>query len=109
MDCHLPECGVQSETAIPNGRRPGLGRTPNGDSRPKAKLLKLGAPETIKACYEAGPTGYGLYSDLLASGICCEVVAPAKTDKREAPVAEPEKVIGAEAKLMPAWDLIRAL
>lgn len=47
-----------------------------------------------RCCYEAGPTGFGLYRHLAARGIACEVVAPGlvpsrpgdrvKTDPRDA-------------------------
>jgi transposase len=47
-----------------------------------------------RVCYEAGPTGFGLYRHLTAAGIACEVVAPGlvplrpgdrvKTDPRDA-------------------------
>ena len=58
-----------------------LGSVPNDYTRLKAKLLKLGVPKEIKICYEAGPTGYGLYRALIQDGFTCEVVAPAKTPK----------------------------
>jgi transposase len=55
------------------------------------RLRRLGK---LKCCYEAGPTGYGLYRDLTAAGIDCVVVAPSlvpskagdrvKTDRRDA-------------------------
>jgi len=48
----------------------------------------------VRCCYEAGPTGFGLYRHLRARGIACEVVAPGlvpsrpgdrvKTDQRDA-------------------------
>ena len=48
----------------------------------------------VRACYEAGPTGYGLARHLRATGIDCEVIAPGlvprragdrvKTDSRDA-------------------------
>ncbi len=47
----------------------------------------------VRACYEAGPTGYGLHRLLVSLGVRCEVVAPSlipkapgdkvKTDKRD--------------------------
>lgn len=47
-----------------------------------------------RVCYEAGPTGFGLYRHLVGRGIACEVVAPGsiptkpgeriKTDRRDA-------------------------
>jgi transposase len=51
-------------------------------------------PGLLRACYEAGPTGYGLYRLLTSLGVACDVVAPAlipwragdrvKTDRRDA-------------------------
>ena len=51
-------------------------------------------PTTLRVCYEAGPTGYGLARLLASMGIDCEVVAPSliptapgdrvKTDRRDA-------------------------
>lgn len=38
-------------------------------------------PGPIAVAYEAGPTGFGLYRHLRASGIRCEVVAPSKLQK----------------------------
>jgi hypothetical protein len=48
----------------------------------------------VRCCYEAGPTGFGLYRHLLERGIACQVVAPGlvptrpgdrvKTDPRDA-------------------------
>jgi transposase len=66
-------------------------------NRPEAvrKLVaKLGPVEHIRACYEAGPTGYGVYWQLVKLGMACEVIAPTlipskpgeriKTDRRDA-------------------------
>ena len=48
----------------------------------------------VHCCYEAGPTGFGLYRYLVGRGIACEVIAPGlvwqrpgdrvKTDRRDA-------------------------
>lgn len=38
--------------------------------------------EVLELCYEAGPCGYGLYHQLLASGHQCQVVAPTLIPKR---------------------------
>ncbi|WJS86327.1 transposase [Paracoccus sp. TOH] len=41
------------------------------------KLLRnLAGRGDISACYEAGPTGYGLYRQMRAAGCDCCVVAP---------------------------------
>lgn len=57
-------------------------------------VKKLGTAEQLKFCYEAGPTGYGIYRVLLGMGVDCEVIAPSlipqkpghrvKTDRRDA-------------------------
>ncbi|MGP4070912.1 IS110 family transposase [Halobacillus sp. B29] len=56
-------------------------------------VKKLGDPQNLRFCYEAGPTGYPLYRQFLAMGIHCDVIAPSlipqkpgekiKTDKRD--------------------------
>jgi transposase len=46
------------------------------------KLRELGAPGTVKVCYEAGPTGYRLFRELCAAGYDCVVIAPALTPKK---------------------------
>lgn len=45
-----------------------------------AKLAKRGAK--LHFCYEAGPTGYELYRQIIELGHCCEVVAPSLIPKR---------------------------
>lgn len=57
-------------------------------------VARLGEPGRLRACYEAGPTGYGLQRLLASMGVACQVVAPAliprragdrvKTDRRDA-------------------------
>lgn len=58
------------------------------------RRLRRLAPGEVRACYEAGPTGYGLQRLLGVEGVMCEVVAPSltpvkpgsriKTDRRDA-------------------------
>jgi hypothetical protein len=45
-------------------------------------IKKLGPAEKLRACYEAGPTGYVVYWQLAKLGIQCEVVAPTRWDRR---------------------------
>lgn len=57
-------------------------------------LTRLGDPEGLAVCYEAGPCGYELYRLLAAIGVACDIVAPSltpvrpgdrvKTDRRDA-------------------------
>jgi transposase len=60
----------------------------------KALKMLLRKGEELRVCYEAGPTGFGLYRSLRKAGIDCMVVAPSlvpgkpgdrvKTDRRDA-------------------------
>jgi transposase len=49
-----------------------------------AKLIRRLAEryETLQVCYEAGPTGYGLYRQVLALGHRCTVAAPSLIPRR---------------------------
>ena len=67
---------------------------PNNSLTLLKHLLRLGARESLRCCYEAGPTGYGVYRLLLEHEIECVVIAPGlipkkpgeriKTDDRDA-------------------------
>jgi transposase len=48
----------------------------------KKFVKKIGDPKMIRVCYEAGPTGYGLYRLFLSLGIECDVIAPSLIPKR---------------------------
>src|ERR1017187_8880178 len=40
-----------------------------------------GLPGPVRACYEAGPTGFGLYRAGIAAGVAIDVIAPGKTPR----------------------------
>lgn len=50
-----------------------------GVEAPVAWLRELSGP--VRACYEAGPTGFGLYRAATAAGIGMQVIAPGKTPR----------------------------
>jgi transposase len=50
-----------------------------GVDEPVAWLTKLERP--VRACHEAGPTGYGLYRAAAAEGLAVQVIAPGKTPR----------------------------
>ena len=63
-----------------------------GDRRAVAPAVRHGAvepvvgwlaglPGPVRCCYEAGPTGFGLYRAAVAAGIDCQVIAPSKTPR----------------------------
>jgi transposase len=92
MDVHAETISV----AVAEGRDAArsLGAIPNRPEAVARLVKKLGPSETLRVCYEAGPTGYVLYWQLTRLGVRCEVVAPTlvpvragervKTDRRDA-------------------------
>jgi transposase len=56
-----------------------IANTPRKVERLIATLSETYAGGVLLFCYEAGPCGYGLYRQLIASGHDCQVVAPSRT------------------------------
>ncbi len=92
LDVHAETIAVA--VAEPAGEVRSLGMIPNRLEAIRGLVKKLGPAERLRACYEAGPTGYVLYRQLAALGVACDVVAPSlvpakpgdrvKTDRRDA-------------------------
>ena len=92
LDVHSDKIAVA--VAEPDGELRFLGAIPNREDTIRRMMRKLGDPKSLRACYEAGPTGFVLYWQLTALGIECAVVAPTlvpvksgdrvKTDRRDA-------------------------
>jgi transposase len=92
LDVHADT--IAMAVAEPDGEVRFLGVIPNRLESVRKLVAKLGPAQDLKACYEAGPTGYVLYWQLTALGVACEVIAPSlvpvkagdrvKTDRRDA-------------------------
>lgn len=92
LDVHADTIAVA--VAEPHEEVRSVGVIPNRLDSVRKLVAKLGPARQLKACYEAGPTGYVLYWQLTALGVACEVVAPTlvpvkagdrvKTDRRDA-------------------------
>src|ERR1700691_2156933 len=74
LDVHAETIAVA--IAEPDGEVRSLGSIPNRAESIRKMINKLGPAEKLRACYEAGPTGYVVYWQLAELGIQCEVVAP---------------------------------
>jgi len=57
-------------------------RIPNTPESVRKLVKQLGKPGTLKACYEAGPTGFVLYWQLTQLGVDCLVAAPTLIPKK---------------------------
>ncbi len=92
LDVHADTIAVA--VAEPDGEVRSLGIIPNRAESVRKLMKRLGPAETLRVCYEAGPTGYVLYWQLTGLGVACEVIAPTliptmagdrvKTDRRDA-------------------------
>jgi len=92
LDVHAETIAVA--IAEPGGEVRSLGTIANREESIRKLVKKLGSVEQLRACYEAGPTGYVLYWQLAELGVKCEVIAPTlvpvkagdrvKTDRRDA-------------------------
>jgi len=74
LDVHAETIAVA--VAEPNGEVRSMGIIPNRLQSIRKMIGKLGPVEQLRACYEAGVTGYALYWQLTRLGIACEVIAP---------------------------------
>src|SRR6201993_5035825 len=92
MDVHAETISVAIAEA--NGEVRSLGTIANREDSIRKFIRKLGTPEQLRACYEAGPTGFVLYWQLTQLGVDCAVIVPTlvpkkpgdrvKTDRRDA-------------------------
>jgi transposase len=92
LDVHAETIAVA--VAEPDGEVRSLGTIANREESIRKLIRKLAPVEHLRACYEAGPTGFVLYWQLVQLGVECAVVAPSlvpkkpgdrvKTDRRDA-------------------------
>ena len=67
MDVHAETIAVA--VAEPDGEVRSLGTIANREESIRKFIRKLGSPEHLRACYEAGPTGFVLYWQLTQLGV----------------------------------------
>jgi transposase len=92
LDVHAETIAVAVSES--NGEVRSLGTIANREDSIRKFIKKLGPPEQLRACYEAGVTGFVLYWQLTQLGVDCILVAPSlvpkkpgdrvKTDRRDA-------------------------
>lgn len=94
LDVHADTIAIAVADAGRDGEARSLGTIANRLESVRKLVKTLGGPKGLRVCYEAGPTGYALYWQLVKLGVECEVVAPTlvpmkagdrvKTDRRDA-------------------------
>lgn len=93
LDVHADTIAAAVADDGRDGEVRSLGVIPNAPEAVRKLVQKLGK-DGLRACYEAGPTGFTLYWQLVGLGVECEVIAPTlipkkagdkvKTDRRDA-------------------------
>ena len=82
LDVHAETIAVA--IAEPDGKVRSLGTIANRAESVRKLVKKLGSVEQLRACYEAGPTGYVLYWQLAELGVKCEVIASTLVPRKAA-------------------------
>jgi len=91
LDVHKDTISVA--ILAPDRDGPDVERITHDEASVRRLVARLGDPRMLRACYEAGPTGYDLARLLHSMRVGCEVIAPSlipkapgdrvKTDKRD--------------------------
>src|SRR4051812_25509790 len=94
LDVHKRTIVCASQPDDPRAGELKLEEIPNTERAIRALVKRMGGPEGLVVCYEAGPCGYHPYRLLSSIGVACDIVAPAltpvapgarvKTDHRDA-------------------------
>jgi transposase len=92
LDVH--KLSIVAAALPPAGGVPEVQRIETTEKAVRRFIDRLGGPEGLAVCYEAGPGGFDLYRLLSSIGAACDVVAPSlipvragervKTDRRDA-------------------------
>src|SRR5579875_2125955 len=92
LDQH--KLSIVAATLPPTGGQPQLHRIETTRAAIRRFIDRLGGPEGLAVCYEAGPGGFDLLRVLAELGVACDVIAPSlipvragdrvKTDRRDA-------------------------
>jgi transposase len=92
LDAH--KLSIVAATLPPTGGEPVVQRIETTEQAIRRLVERLGGPEGLAVCYEAGPGGFELYRLLSSMGVACDVIAPSlipiragdrvKTDRRDA-------------------------
>jgi transposase len=92
LDAH--KLSIVAATLPPSGGSPEVIEIEHTPRAVRRLIERLGGPDGLAVCYEAGPVGWQLKRLLDTLGVCCDVIAPSlipvragdriKTDRRDA-------------------------
>src|SRR4051794_31754261 len=94
LDVHKRSIVCASQPDDPRAGELRIEEIPNSEGAIRSLVKRLGGPDGLVVCYEAGPCGYDPYRLFSGLGVACDIVAPAliprvpgarvKTDRRDA-------------------------
>src|SRR5262252_3738772 len=80
-----------------------LGEIDSAPATVERVIKKLASKyEKVRVCYEAGPTGYGLYRQIITLGHECTVVAPSLIPKKANRYVQAPSTKARRARRLPA-------
>ena len=92
LDVH--KLSIVAAVLPPAGGKPEVCRIETTEKAIRRFIDRLGGPDGLAVCYEAGPGGFALWRLLRSIGVACDIVAPSlvpvragdrvKTDRRDA-------------------------
>ncbi len=92
LDVH--KFSIVAATLPAAGGKPEVSRIETTERAIRRFIDRLGGPQGLAVCYEAGPGGFALWRLLSGMGVACDVIAPSlvpirtgdrvKTDRRDA-------------------------
>lgn len=92
LDVH--KLSIVAAVLAPSGGQPEVQQIETTRAAIRRFIDRLGGPDGLAVCYEAGPGGFDLLRVLTGLGVCCDVIAPSlipvragdrvKTDRRDA-------------------------
>lgn len=74
LDVH--KFSIVAAVLPPSGGSPELSRIETTDRAIRRFIDRLGGPQGLAVCYEAGPGGYALWRLLATMGVACDIIAP---------------------------------
>jgi transposase len=81
LDIHKRSIVCASGADDPRAGELKLEELPNTERALRALVKRLGGPEGLVVCYEAGPCGFEPYRFLTGLGVACDVIAPSLTPR----------------------------
>jgi transposase len=72
---------ISAAVLLPDRDRPEVEKIASDEASVRRLVGRLGDPRRLRACYEAGPTGFELARLLWRMGVRCDVVAPSLIPK----------------------------